>query len=364
GHAGAQLDGGASTKRALNFQVLRPPAPPHPAPGRFALVMAAGAIALGLRRVGEPGPALVLLLIAVVSYAEVLAGELGALLRSPRGYWSALEPWRARLGVFAFSAATTVLAELAGGAGWRGVALPLTAIGALIALLWGAGIWARPWGAGWLEDGGAVWLLGPVSAVAASGALAALSGHGVAWSRPLAALQLALLGLGLLAYLILATRLLWRLRLGPPLRTLGPSYWIVAGVPALAAISFSLSATAARRPWPPAVGPLTMAGAALLGLAGALVPLPASLTVQRLRFRRQMAGQAPEYWAGVFPLAIIGLACLQVGADRGWLAIVARLALGLATAALGVDLGRAVLSRLLPSDGPQARQRAGPDRTQ
>ncbi len=244
------------------------------------------------------------------------------------------------------------------------MSLPLTVIGAVVALLWGAGIWARPLATGWLEEGGAFWLLGPVSAVAASGALAALAGHGVAWSSLLISLQLVLLGLGLLAYLMLATRLLWRLRLRPPLRTLGPSYWIVAGVPALAAISFSLAATAARGPWPAAVAPLTAAGATMLGLAAALVPLPASLTVQRLRFRRQMAGQALEYWAGVFPLAIIGLACLQVGADRGWLAVVARLALGLAIAALGVDLARAVFSRLVPSDGPQARQRTGPGRTQ
>ena len=146
--------------------------------------------------------------------------------------------------------------------------------------------------------------------------------------------------------------------------TLGPSYWIVAGVPALAAISFSLAAAAARGVWPGAVAPLTAGGAALLGVAAALVPLPASLTVQRLQLRRQMAGHAPEYWAGVFPLAVIGLACLQVGADRGWLAVVARLALGLATAALGVDLARAVLSRLLPSDGQQSGQPAGPDRNQ
>ncbi len=326
--------------------------------------MAAGAIALGLRRVGEPGPALALLIIAVVSYAEVLAGELVGLLRSPLAYWSALEPWRVRLGVFAFSAATTVLAELAGAAGWRGLSLAFTVIGALIALLWGGGIWARRWGAGWLEEGGAFWLLGPVSALAASGALAALVGHGVAWSRPLAALQLALLGLGLLAYLMLAARLIWRLRLRPPLWTLGPSYWIVAGVPALAAISFSLAAAAARGVWAGAVAPLTVGGAALLGLAAALVPLPASLTARRLRLGRQAAGRAPEYWAGVFPLAFIGLACLQVGADRGWLAVVARLVLGLATAALGVDLARAVLSRLLPSDGQQSGQRAGPDRTQ
>jgi hypothetical protein len=275
-----------------------------------------------------------------------------------------LEPWRVRLGVFAFSAATTVLAELAGAAGWRGLSLALTVIGALIALLWGGGIWARRWGAGWLEEGGALWLLGPVSAVAASGALAALAGHGVAWSHPLAALQLALLGLGLLAYLLLAARLLWRLRLGPPLWTLGPSYWIVAGVPALAAISSSLAAAAARGVWAGAVAPLTVGGAALLGLAAALAPLPASLTARRLRARRQMAGRAPEYWAGVFPLAVIGLACLQVGADVGWLAVMARLALGLATVALGVDLARAVLSRLLPSDGQQSGQRAGPDRTQ
>ncbi len=323
--------------------------------------MAAGAIALGLRRVGEPGPSLALVIIAVVSYAELLAGELGALLRSPRGYWSALGTWRVRLGVFAFSAATSVLAEIAGAAGWRGVSLPLTVTGALTAVLWGAGVWARRWGGGWLAEGGALWLLGPVSALAASAALAALAGHGVDWSRPLSALQLALLGFGLLAYLILATGLLWRLRLKPPLWTLGPSYWIVAGVPALAAISCSLAAAASRGVWPGAVAPLTTGGAALLGLAAALVPLPATLTAQRVRLRRQLAGHPPEYWSGVFPLAVIGLACLQVGADRGWLAVVARLALGLATAALIADLSRAVLSRLLPSGPQPSGQRAGPD---
>jgi hypothetical protein len=326
--------------------------------------MAAGAIALGLRRVGEPGPALALAIIAVVSYAEVLAGEMAALLRSPRGYWSALGPWRVRLGVFAFSAATTVLAELAGVAGWKGFSLPLTVVGALTALIWGAGVWARRWSEDWLDQGGALWLLGPVSMVAASGALAALAGHGVAWSRPLAALQLALIGVGLLAYLMLATKLLWRLRSRPPLWTLGPSYWIVAGVPALAAISCSLAAAAAHGVWPGAVHPLTVGGAALLGLAGALLPLPASLTARRIRRRREMAGHPPEYWSGVFPLAILGLACLQVGANRGWLAVAARLALGLATAALVADLARAVLSRLLPSEPQPSGRSARPGRTQ
>jgi hypothetical protein len=326
--------------------------------------MAAGAIALGLRRVGEGGPALALVIIAVVSYAEVLTGELVALLRSPRGYWSALGPWRVRLGVFAFSAATTVLAELSGAAGWSGVSPRLAVIGALTALVWGAGVWARPRSGRWLDEGGALWLLGPVSVLAASGALASLAGHGVAWSRPLSALQLALIGLGLLAYLILAAGLLWRLRLRPPLWTLGPSYWIVAGAPALAAIACSLAAAADRGVWPPAVAPLTTGGAALLGLAGALLPLPATLTFQRVRQRRQLAGHPPEYWSGVFPLAIIGLACLQVGADRGWLALVARLALAVATAALVADLTRAVLSRLLPSESQLSGQRSRPDRIQ
>ncbi len=326
--------------------------------------MAAGAITLGLRQVGEPGPALALLIIAVVSYAEVVGGELTALLGAPRGYWSALEPWRARLGVFAFSAATTVLAELAAEAGWGGVSLPLTVIGAVTAVLWGAGVWVRRRRDGWLEEGGALWLLGPVSGLAASSALAALAGHGVVWSRFLAVLQLALLGVGLLAYLMLAAGLLWRLRLRPPWGTLGPSYWIVAGAPALAAISCSLAATAARGVWPEVVPPLTTGGAALLGLAGALAPLPATLTFQRLRVRRQLAGQPPEYWSGVFPLAIMSLACLQVGADRGWLALIARLALGLAIAALGADLARAVLSRLLPSGPQPSGQQARSDRTQ
>jgi hypothetical protein len=326
--------------------------------------MAAGAIALGLRRVGEPGLALGLVIIAVVSYAEVLAGELSAVLRSPRGYWSALRPWRVRLGVFAFSAATTVLAELAGAAGWRGFSLPLTVIGALTALLWAIGVWARRWSEDWLDQGGAVWLLGPVSAVAASGALATLAGHGVAWSRPLADLQLAMIGVGLLAYLILATELLWRLRLRPPLWTLGPSYWIVAGVPALAAISCSLGAAADRDVWPGVVHPLTVGSVALLGLAGALLPVPASLTARRVRRRRQLAGHPPEYWSGVFPLAIVGVACLQVGADRGWLAVAARLALGLATAALVADLARAVLSRLLPSEPQPSGRPARPGRIQ
>ncbi len=326
--------------------------------------MATGAIALGLRRVGEPGPALALTIIAAVSYVEVLAGELAALVRAPRAYWSGLAPWRVRLGVFAFSAATTVLAELAGAAGWGAVAVPLTVTGALAALLWGAGVWQRRWSGGWLEEGGALWLLGPVSGLAASGALAALAGHGIPWSRLLAVLQLSLLGVSLLAYLTLAAGLLWRLRLWPPLGALGPSYWIVAGAPALAALSCSLAAIAARGVWPEAVPPLTLGGAALLGLAGALLPLPATLTLQRFRLRRHLVGYRPEYWAGVFPLAVICLACLQVGADRGWLAVVARLALGLATAALGADLARAVLSRLLPSEPQPSGQQAGSDRTQ
>lgn len=316
------------------------------------MVMAAGAISLGLRRVGEPGPALAFLLIAFLSYAEVLVGEVAALISWRRGYWAQLGSWPARLGVFAFSAASTVVAELARGAGWLAAATALTILGAATALGWGAVVVGARRGVGWLGEGGALWLLGPVSLLAASSGLGTLAIRSSSWGRPLALLQLVLLGLGLAAYLPLAAALLWRLRRRPPLGTLGPSYWIVAGAPALAGLASSLAATAAGGRWPLAAPPLTFASAALLALAAALAALPATLTALRLRRRHSIAGHPPEYWSGVFPLAIISLAGLQMG--PGWLAWVARLVLAVAVAAFLGDLGRAALARLLPGDSPAA----------
>ena len=161
--------------------------------------------------------------------------------------------------------------------------------------------------------------------------------------------------LGLAIYLPLLAALMGGLVLSDiRLRDVGPSYWITMGGSALACLAASLILA------DPSTVPLVGAGfAAVAGalalwlwfLATALLPVVIGLTLVRSQHRDQLTGAPKELWVVVFPAAMYALASRTLGLSSGhpWLVRLGGAAVWLAVAVFLIEVGRAVLMRLLPA---------------
>lgn len=328
---------------------------PGPALSRFAVVMAAGIISTGLDRAGYQLGSLVFLGVGAAAFAELLASEGWKLARGPASYRRALTEIRTALGLLTFGVGSVVLAARLASTSLWGVALALLGMGLLVclggALAVGALVAGRWRSEPWLDLGGGLWMLWPVALEAASvgvSAIATASRVSYAW---LSALSLGFWGLGVVLYLPLAAALILRLRRRPPLASVGPSYWIVMGAAALAALGARLLVT--DRGTAVLFGggqfALVRVSFALFALATLLVPLPLGVTIARTRNRQGLAGAPKEYWAAVFPCGMYALTSMTLaGGSVGWLGPVGVAAVWVAVAAFVADLTRSVWAVLVP----------------
>lgn len=317
--------------------------------------MAAGILSSGLERAGFQLASLVFLGVGAAAFAELLVSEGWKLARAPAAYRNGLTEVRPALGLLTMGVGTVVLASRLATTSLFGAALALLGTGLLVslggAMAVGALIAGR-WRSGpWLDLGGGLWMLWPVALEAASvgiSSIAAASRVGYGW---LSALSLGFWGLGVVLYLPLAAALVLRLRRRPSLARVGPSYWIVMGAAALAALGARLLVTDRGTALlfgggQPPFAPLSFA---LFALATLLLPLPLGVTIARMRNRRELVGAPKEYWAAVFPCGMYALTSMTLaGGSVGWLSPVGVAAVWVAVAAFLADLTRSVWAVLVP----------------
>lgn len=297
--------------------------------------------------------------LASAGYLELLVVEGIPVLRRPHALLETFGDIRGALGAFPFGVATLVLASRFAGLGYTQLAVGLFVVGGMAALgcvyLVPATLFWRPHQAGRLRRGGGLWLLWPVALLAVSVAASTIARSGGFEPGPLTVLAAAIWALGLAIYLPLLAALMGGLVLSDiRLRDVGPSYWITMGGSALACLAASLILA------DPSTVPLVGAGfAAVAGalalwlwfLATALLPVVIGLTLVRSQHRDQLTGAPKELWVVVFPAGMYALASRTLGLSSGhpWLVRLGGAAVWLAVAVFLIEVGRAVLMRLLPA---------------
>src|SRR5690554_1555355 len=160
-----------------------------------------------------------------------------------------------------------------------------------------------------------LWVVGTQSLATASAAIAPL------WhNQALAAIAVALWGIGVMLYLILATLVTLRLltvRSEP--RTLGASYWIYMGATAITVLAGSRILVL------PAEAPIVAATSEIVsGLTFVLwafgvwwVPLLVIFGIWRHAVRRVPLRYEAELWSIVFPLGMYAVASIHYGTEVG-----------------------------------------------
>jgi C4-dicarboxylate transporter/malic acid transport protein len=216
----------------------------------------------------------------------------------------------------------------------RGVATLLVVVGAPLALLVGV-VWAEQ-----VVDSAPIplamitgtWFLPPVIAVLVPLAMAPLL---PSWPEPglWLALGYALVGAGLILYLLVAGLVVARLAMvGPPPPPLAPAVWIALGPPGAGGVALLRLADAAEATGVAAAEtlrtPTLVLATALLGFG--LWWLAFAALVLRRQLRRGPVPWTPAWWAWTFPLGALTALTLALG--RLW-----------ATSALSV-LGLALLA--------------------
>jgi tellurite resistance protein TehA-like permease len=325
----------------------------HLPPGAFAFVMATGIVSTAFLIVGWVAVSVVLLWIALAGLVAIAAALVWRLMRHPDAVLADVrEPGRA-FGYFTIVAAINVI----------GVRLfpiaPVATIvlGALSVPLWILLTYGVPAAlilgersdpvAARVDGSWFLWVVGTQSLATAAAAI------GQELHTPaFAAIAVALWGIGIVLYLMLATLVTLRLlTTRNDAASLGPGYWIYMGATAITVLAGSRILVL-----PPDLPILVATAQVVSGLTFVLwafgvwwVPLLVIFGVWRHGIRRVPLRYENGLWSIVFPLGMYSVASMHFGAVAGlplvatlgrygtwasgvaWLAVVVAMMAGLAT---------------------------------
>jgi tellurite resistance protein TehA-like permease len=291
-------------------------------PGSFAFVMATGIVSTSFQAVGWAPASIALLVIALGGLLVLTLATGWRAVVHPRSMLAdARNPARA-FGYFTIVAAINVI-----GVRLYDPAAPTATIvlGIISVPLWLLLTYGVPAllmlrssdksVASEVNGSWFLWVVGTQSLATASAVIAPL------WhNQALAAVSVALWGIGVMLYLILATLVTLRLltvRSEP--RTLGASYWIYMGATAITVLAGSRILVL------PADAPIVAATSAIVsGLTFVLwafgvwwVPLLVIFGVWRHAVRRVPLRYEAELWSIVFPLGMYAVASIHYGTEVG-----------------------------------------------
>lgn len=293
-------------------------------PEYFAMVMATGIVAAGLRLADWRAASAALVVVAAVVLAAAVAACVVRLVtrRAQIG-----EPTASAFGWFAVVAACVVLGsdlraadlgDLAAALAAAALAAWLTATWLVPARLVAAGL--RPPRARPSPDGiSGTWYLWPVATQAlAIGAVFAVA-DGDLLAGPGALLAIAAWSVGVLLYI--GTKILVALRLavaGPGPTGTRAAYWVAMGAAAISVLAAAKILELPRTPAVAAVGPaVTDISLALWYLASGLYLVLVTLTaLWWVRSGRPVRYQ-PSTWVIIFPLGMYAVASWRLGAATG-----------------------------------------------
>ncbi|MCX7522457.1 tellurite resistance/C4-dicarboxylate transporter family protein [Microbacterium sp. STN6] len=303
---------GASAVASLREAVTRLPA------GSFAFVMATGIVSTALNTVGAGVLSIALLVVAVVGGAALaIALAWRAAIAPARLRADVRSPSRA-FGFLTIVAAVNVVAVRLHGADAAGAAIALTLLGVPLWLLLGYGVPAtlilqrRTRSAVASADGS--WFLWVVATQSVATAVGTVAVHDDA--EFLAAFAVALWGIGVMLYLMLATLVILRLLAASASPgALNPSYWIYMGATAITVLAGSVILTL------PSDLPIVAATRSVVsGLTYVLwafglwwIPLLVVFGVWRHAVRRVRLRYDTSLWSIVFPLGMFAVASIHFG---------------------------------------------------
>lgn len=316
-------------------------------PAYAALVMATGIVSTGFSLIGFPLLSRLMLAVAVITFAVLLVGYAWRLIAWPqRVATDAQDPSRG-FGFFTVVAAANVVGvRLATGRG----GLPATEIlGLAGGVLWliltyaviGSLVASRAEGSSTLSTkqepdspvlarANGSWFLLVVSTQSLAEAAATIAAGRPSLSATLTPIALALWGVGVIQYLLLAGLLIVGLldeRATPP--RLGPSYWIYMGATAITVLAAGRILTLHADPVLTATRPVVSGFAFLLWAFGTWwVLLLIVFTIRRHVIRRRWwrSIYQPTLWSVAFPLGMYAVASESYGqlTGIGFMIILAR----------------------------------------
>ena len=289
-------------------------------PGYAAWVMATAIISTGFAGFGQPALSAVTLVIACGAFALLLVGYTWRLVGYPARLMADARDAGRSLGYFSLVAAMNVLAVrfALDHHPWVTVVL-----GALSVPLWLALTCALPGGilmghrqAPALPGVNGSWFLGVVATQALATTAATLAASYPGHAQSLAVVGVALWGVGVFLYVMLAAVVTVRVLAVPvTAETLSPTYWIYMGATAITVLA------AAKLLQLPASLPVLVATRQVIsGIAFLLwafgtwwVPLLLTVAARWHLIRREAARYDATWWSAVFPLGMYAVASASYG---------------------------------------------------
>lgn len=305
-------------------------------PGYAALVMATGIVSTGFARTGFAVLSWLLLGIAVISFVLLLVAYGWRLVAWPRRVAAdARDPSRG-FGFFSLVAAANVVGTaLARNPAWLPVAevlclfaaalwsvLTYAVIGSLVAARADDGSGPqRSSGPPVLARADGSWFLLVVSTQSLAAAAATIAADNPTWTQVLTPIAIALWGVGVIQYLLLAGLLIVGLleEPGTP-TTLAPSYWIYMGATAITVLAAANILTLDPTPVLRETGPVLSGSAFLLWAFGTWwIPLLIIFTIRRhlVSHGALLPRYEPGSWSVAFPLGMYAVACDSYGKLTG-----------------------------------------------
>jgi len=288
-------------------------------PGYFALVMATGIVSVGMDNHGRTVLSLVLLWIAIVSYAILVGIHVWRAIAFTSQLAADFTDPRRAFGFFTFVAGTDVLGTRLAIAGWRDAALALLVVGAVSWLVLGyvvpwtavLGRSARPVVAAangtWF-----IWVVASQSIAVLAGALEPQTHGG---RRELDLLAVFSWSVGVFLYAAAGVFVAARLLLYPlDAADLTPPYWVAMGATAITVLAGARIVQMADAPMVAATRGL-IAGASVVFWAFGSWLIPALVAAG---WWRHVAHRIPlryeaAWWSIVFPLGMYGVAGHYIG---------------------------------------------------
>ncbi|MHA6669127.1 tellurite resistance/C4-dicarboxylate transporter family protein [Homoserinimonas sp. A447] len=291
-------------------------------PGSFAFVMATGIVSTAFLAVGWE-PASVVLLVIALGGLVVLTVATGWRLVAHRQavLADAVNPAKA-FGYFTIVAGINVVGVrlFTPEAPLATIILAIISVPLWLVLTYGvpAALMLRSSeksAASEVNGGWFLWVVGTQSLATAAAAIAPISGN-----QALAAIAVALWGIGVMLYVILATLVTLRLLTvrSDPL-TLGASYWIYMGATAITVLAGSrILVLSDDLPIMAATSGIVSGLTFVLWAFGVWwVPLLVIFGVWRHAVRRVPLRYESELWSIVFPLGMYSVASIHFGAETG-----------------------------------------------
>jgi tellurite resistance protein TehA-like permease len=310
-------------------------------PGYFALVMATGIVSIAAHHLGLHRVSAALLVVAVVSWVLLSVGYGWRAVAYRAGFLADLRSPAVGFAFFTVVAGCEVLANRLALDGHRTAALPLIAIGALAWLVLSYAVPLRviagPRGDGVLRAVSGSWLVWVVATQSLSIAAAVLVPMWPAQSGGMTLIAIALWGVGVVLYLVLATVVLIRLLLfAVRPEDLSAPYWISMGATAITVLAGTRLLVLPAQPELAAVTPVVAGLCVVLWSFGTwLWPPLLARTVRRATLREPFGSHyRPTVWSMVFPFGMYSVCSIElgtavhapwihrIGLAEGWLALV------------------------------------------